>query len=153
MPIVFALAVALVLAMSLPVGAEDAVASSSADDVAPDATSTPGAAGHVADEILVTARKREENVQDVPVAVTVLSGEVLEERAAADLSEIQADVPNLSISASRNQSGSRTTFLRGVGQAEPLWGVDPFDVEDVEQRTLSARDVDAIEIETDAGID
>ena len=83
------------------------------------------AATEISEEIVVTARKREENVQHVPVAVTVVNGEALEERAAVDISEIQADVPNLSIFQARNQSSTLTAFLRGVGQAEPLWGVDP----------------------------
>ena len=77
------------------------------------------------DEIIVTARKREENVQEVPVAITVLTGEALEENAAPDIAEIQSQVPNLSIYAGRNQSTTLTAFLRGVGQADPLWGVDP----------------------------
>src|SRR5690606_239074 len=33
--------------------------------------------------------------------------------------------PNLSIYAGRNQSTTLTVFLRGIGQADPLWGVDP----------------------------
>jgi iron complex outermembrane receptor protein len=77
------------------------------------------------EEIVVTARKREENIQEVPVAVSVVSGEVLEERGSADISEIQSAVPNLSIYAGRNQSTTLTVFLRGIGQADPLWGVDP----------------------------
>lgn len=77
------------------------------------------------EEIVVTARKREENVQEVPVAVTVLRGESLEETAAQDITELQAQVPNLSIYQGRNQSTTLTAFLRGIGQADPLWGVDP----------------------------
>ena len=83
------------------------------------------AAGEIADEIIVTARKREENIQEVPVAVTVLSAEVLEDSGVSDLSEIQSSVPNLSIYPGRNQSTTLTAFLRGIGQADPLWGVDP----------------------------
>ncbi|NJL29186.1 MAG: TonB-dependent receptor plug domain-containing protein, partial [Thermoanaerobaculia bacterium] len=79
----------------------------------------------VSDEIVVTARKREEDIQDVPVAVTVISAEVLEDSGAEDLSSLQADVPNLSIYAGRNQSTTLTAFMRGIGQADPLWGVDP----------------------------
>ncbi len=79
----------------------------------------------VSDEIIVTARKREENVQEVPVAVTVLGGEALEETAAADISELQSSVPNLSIYQGRNQTTTLTAFMRGIGQADPLWGVDP----------------------------
>ncbi len=79
----------------------------------------------VGDVITVTARKREENVQEVPVAVTVVTGESLEDQAAADISAIEAQVPNLSIYPGRNQSTTLTAFMRGVGQADPLWGVDP----------------------------
>jgi iron complex outermembrane receptor protein len=77
------------------------------------------------EEIVVTARKREENVQDVPVAVTVVTSDELEEKAAADISELQGQVPNLAVYQGRNQSTTLTAFLRGIGQADPLWGVDP----------------------------
>ena len=79
----------------------------------------------VADVITVTARKREENVQEVPVAITVVTGEALEDQGAADISDIQASVPNLSLYEGRNQSSTLTAFMRGIGQADPLWGVDP----------------------------
>jgi len=89
-------------------------------------TAEPGAAGQpISETITVTARKREENIQEVPVAVTVITGEALEDRGAEDLSELQAEVPNLSIYPGRNQSTTLTAFLRGIGQADPLWGVDP----------------------------
>ena len=77
------------------------------------------------EEIVVTARKREENVQEVPVAVTVVTSDKLEETAAADISELQTTVPNLTVYQGRNQSTTLTAFLRGIGQADPLWGVDP----------------------------
>jgi iron complex outermembrane receptor protein len=77
------------------------------------------------EEIVVTARKREENVQEVPVAVTVVTADELEESAAADISELQGQVPNLAVYQGRNQSTTLTAFLRGIGQADPLWGVDP----------------------------
>ncbi|MCP3960029.1 MAG: TonB-dependent receptor [bacterium] len=79
----------------------------------------------ISDVITVTARKREESLQEVPVAVSVIEGEMLEDAGAADISEIQADVPNLSIFEGRGQSTTMTAFMRGVGQADPLWGVDP----------------------------
>src|SRR5437660_1416037 len=77
------------------------------------------------EEIVVTARKREENVEAVPVAVTVVTSDKLEEQATADISELQTEVPNLAIYQGRNQSTTLTVFLRGIGQADPLWGVDP----------------------------
>jgi iron complex outermembrane receptor protein len=77
------------------------------------------------DVITVTARKREENIQEVPIAVTMIQGGDFEEIAPMDISEIQSSVPNLSIYAGRNQSTTLTAFMRGIGQADPLWGVDP----------------------------
>jgi iron complex outermembrane receptor protein len=77
------------------------------------------------EEIVVTARKREENVQDVPVAVSVVTADKLEESATADISELQQQVPNLAVYQGRNQSSTLTAFMRGIGQADPLWGVDP----------------------------
>ena len=75
--------------------------------------------------IVVTARKREENLQEVPVAVTVTPGEVLLDRSAGDIAVLQEYTPNLSIYPGRNQSTTLTAFMRGIGQADPLWGVDP----------------------------
>ncbi len=45
------------------------------------------------EEIVVTARKREENVQEVPIAVSVVTADELEEAATADISELQTQVP------------------------------------------------------------
>ncbi|MGE0639454.1 MAG: TonB-dependent receptor [Thermoanaerobaculia bacterium] len=79
----------------------------------------------IGEEIVVTARKREENLQEVPIAVTVLTGDRLEEAASATIAELQGQVPNLAVYEGRNQSTTLTAFLRGIGQADPLWGVDP----------------------------
>lgn len=77
------------------------------------------------EEIVVTARKREESVQEVPVAVTVTSGATLEDAGAPDISVLQDYVPNLAVYSGRNQTTTLTAFLRGIGQADPLWGVEP----------------------------
>ncbi|MEO6260000.1 MAG: TonB-dependent receptor, partial [Thermoanaerobaculia bacterium] len=77
------------------------------------------------EEIVVTARKREEKLQEVPIAVSVVSADHLEEAATADISELQGQVPNLTVYQGRNQSTTLTAFMRGIGQADPLWGVDP----------------------------
>lgn len=75
--------------------------------------------------VKVTARKREESLQDVPVAVTALTAEQLDRLAIKDLGDLQGQVPNLTIYAARGSNTTLTTFIRGVGQADPLWGVDP----------------------------
>ncbi len=77
------------------------------------------------ESIVVTARKRTEDLQKVPVAVTPIPGEVLEDSGAADISVLQSLVPNLTLYQNRSQSTTMTAFLRGVGQIDSSWGVDP----------------------------
>jgi iron complex outermembrane recepter protein len=96
-----------------------------AQETPPPPAETQEQVAPASEEIVVTARKREENVQEVPVAVTVVTADELEESAAADISELQTQVPNLAVYQGRNQSTTLTAFLRGIGQADPLWGVDP----------------------------
>lgn len=110
---------------ALSAAAQEPTSETATDDAGVEAQAEDEAQGAVGEEIVVTARKREENVQEVPVAVTVVSGETLEEAAVADISELQSSVPNLSIYQGRNQSTTLTVFMRGIGQADPLWGVDP----------------------------
>ncbi|MDR7297409.1 iron complex outermembrane receptor protein [Pelomonas aquatica] len=97
--------------------------------VLPAGAQTPPAAPERAvttlDVVKVTARKREESLQDVPVAVTALTAEQLDKLAIKDLGDLQGQVPNLTIYAARGSNSTITTFIRGVGQADPLWGVDP----------------------------
>ena len=53
------------------------------------------------DEIVVTARKREESLQDVPISVQAFSGAALEQAGIKDFSEIAYRVPGLKLSAER----------------------------------------------------
>ena len=75
--------------------------------------------------ITVTARKREETLQEVPIAVTAFSAQKLDDFNVEDLSDLDAQVPNLTVYAARGSSSTVTAYIRGVGQADPLWGVDP----------------------------
>ncbi|MFO1251424.1 MAG: TonB-dependent receptor [Inhella sp.] len=76
------------------------------------------------EKVTVTARKREETLQDVPVAVTALTSQALDRLAVRNLGDLQGQVPSLTIYAARGSNSTLTTFIRGVGQADPLWGVD-----------------------------
>ncbi|UNK57567.1 TonB-dependent receptor [Pseudoxanthomonas daejeonensis] len=77
------------------------------------------------DTVIVTARKREETLQDVPVAVTAFTPETLDTLNIKDLGDLDAQVPNLTIYAARGSTSTVTAYIRGIGQADPLWGVDP----------------------------
>lgn len=80
------------------------------------------------EEITVTARKREEGLQDTPVAITAFTGEMIENRFIDDLSQIEAFTPNLTFDSSANISGSNSAasvFIRGVGQSDFQLTTDP----------------------------
>lgn len=78
--------------------------------------------------IVVTARKREENLQETPVAITAMSGEMLEARQIVNVAEVSKFAPNVNIQPVANISGSSasiTAFIRGVGQTDFNITVDP----------------------------
>ncbi|WP_295215634.1 TonB-dependent receptor [uncultured Brevundimonas sp.] len=77
------------------------------------------------DDIVVTARRRAESLQDVPVAVTAVTGEQLEARGALDITELARSTPSLTLNAARGSNSTLISFIRGVGQQDPLWGFDP----------------------------
>ena len=89
------------------------------------AQETPQTEQTAVDDIIVTARRREESLQDVPVAVTATTGEQLEARGAADITELARSVPSLTLNAARGSNSTLISFIRGVGQQDPLWGFDP----------------------------
>lgn len=77
------------------------------------------------DEIVVTAQRRVQNIQDVPIAVTAVSGEYLEDIGAIDITDVQKITPNATIEVARGSNSTLIAFIRGVGQQDPLWGFEP----------------------------
>jgi iron complex outermembrane receptor protein len=76
------------------------------------------------DAITVTARRREENLQDVPIAISAYSGEQLEMEGALDITDIGDTTPNVTLEASRGTNSTLTAFIRGVGQQDPVGGFE-----------------------------
>ena len=79
----------------------------------------------VVDELVVTARRREESLKDVPVAVTAVTGERLAATGATDITNLQQTTPNLTVQVARGSNSTLISFIRGVGQQDPLWGFEP----------------------------
>lgn len=80
------------------------------------------------EEITVTARKRAENLQDTPIAITAFSSEGLENRGISDISQIGEYTPNLvfdSTSAIAATSSAASIYIRGIGQSDWALAVDP----------------------------
>jgi iron complex outermembrane receptor protein len=68
-------------------------------------------------EIIVTAQKRAENLQDVPLSVSAVTGETLERLHQQDLSQITATVPNVQVQVNGGLSLSASYVIRGIGIA------------------------------------
>ncbi|HMP55567.1 MAG TPA: TonB-dependent receptor [Novosphingobium sp.] len=81
--------------------------------------------GYDSDAIVVIARKREERIVDVPVAITALGNAQLEKLGAADLSGVQGAVPNVNIVQGRGSASSANFYIRGIGQPDALQTFDP----------------------------
>lgn len=74
--------------------------------------------------IIVTASKREQTLQEVPISVSVTSGEVLEQAQIRDVLDLQTVTPSLRVS--QLQSASATTFIiRGFGNGDNNFGIEP----------------------------
>lgn len=66
------------------------------------------------DKITVTAQKREEALQDVPVMVTALSRRTLEQNGVHDIRELQTVVPGLTVTSTQSESQT-VARIRGIG--------------------------------------
>jgi iron complex outermembrane receptor protein len=91
------------------------------DQPAPDANATGGEDDGA---IIVTARRRQESLLNVPIAVTAYSGEQLENRGAIDITDISNTTPNVTLEVSRGTNSTLTAFIRGVGQQDPVAGFE-----------------------------
>jgi iron complex outermembrane recepter protein len=97
--------VALVLAMSGAIAAGPGWA----QQAAPSSASQPALS-----EIIVTAQKREQNIQDVPISVIALSAEQLKEGGVTDIKNLQALTPGLTVTSTTSENVT-TARIRGIG--------------------------------------
>lgn len=109
--------IGMMLATSMAVTAQ---AQTDADD-ADEATDT----SHELGSIQVTARRVEETIQTVPVAVSAFSEQDLRDLQATRLDDIQNAVPNVNIVQGRASASSINAFIRGIGQPDALQTFDP----------------------------
>jgi len=106
--------VALAAGLSAPAWAQDAQAIQAASDAPNDQAAASSPDASVPGEIVVTAQKRSERLQDVPVAVSVISGAQIAAQGAVNLEGAQYLVPTLNFRKS-GTTINQSLFLRGVG--------------------------------------
>jgi iron complex outermembrane receptor protein len=114
------------MALAIGIGAVPATAQEAVPPQGPTPLQ-PERTGGIA-EIVVTAQRRAENVQDVPIAITAFSAEALQERAIGNVSGLSAITPNVTLDASTPFSGSSAVLgatIRGIGSSDFAFNIDP----------------------------
>lgn len=91
--------------------------------IAQDAVRQDGASS--LDDVIVTARRRDELLKDVPISVSALGEERLEQTGASDITALQQQTPNATVQIARGSNSTLISFIRGIGQQDPLWGFEP----------------------------
>ena len=102
-------------------------------------------------DIVITAQRREQRLQEAPVAVTALSSSALEQLSIRDTRDLMTVVPSLQVSTQSggDGGGSATFFLRGLGQqraandSEPAVGIY---VDDFYYPSLSGNIFDVVDL-------
>ena len=120
------------LSLIAALGACDAAAAQTPGEAvaAPDGTPVqtaagPGPAG--ISDIVVTARRREESIQNVPISIAAFGGSTLAERQIDSADKLTQLAPNVQFSAVAPASGNSSSsaiFIRGVGQTDFLASTD-----------------------------
>lgn len=140
------IAVAGTIGLTAPAFAQDTAGASVSP--AEDDNSTNG-------EIVVTAQFRNQKLQDVPIAITAVSGEMLEQRGQTSLADIGSNAPNVTLRQSAATFGpSVVAYIRGVGQRDTNFALEPgvgLYIDDVYLPTmhgslLNLVDLDRVEI-------
>jgi len=104
--------------------------------------------GSRVDDIVVTARRRSESLQNVPIAVSAYSANRLDELQAKDLSGIQYSTPNLYLD--QGDASNAVIYIRGIGQNDSLAFADPsvgVYVDDVFVARTQAAFLDVFDVE------
>src|SRR5690606_15032966 len=80
------------------------------------------------EEVVVTARRRTESLQDTPVAVTILTADMLEAMQIGGTTDLDKYAPNLQFHTYGTLTGNNSAaqvFIRGIGQTDATPAVDP----------------------------
>ena len=110
------------IALLLLAGTSSPIIAQPADE--PQQTGTAGRESLVLEEILVTASRRVENLQDVPMSVSAFTSDFFQDSGVNQLSGLEEYTPNLKITPGPNSND--TSFrIRGIGSVGSNSGIDP----------------------------
>ena len=102
-------------------------------------------------EVIVTAQYRAENLQDTPLAITAVSGELLESQGLTNVTELGLVIPNASIRPQGSFSGPTPMIgMRGVQTTDYIYTSDPgvgIYIDDVYHGSLTGSAMDLLDLE------
>lgn len=117
---------ALCIGMAGPAIAQQASPGQSGAGASGNATaSTTADNGQSLDDIVVTARRVAENLQNVPVAITAYTGEALQAQSVRTLAEVSTLTPGLNFASAQTSQGAVLIQMRGQVQQDTLATLDP----------------------------
>jgi len=90
-----------------------------ADDASVAADAADAASGTV-EELVVTAERRQTNLQDTPIAISAFSAQTLADRKVDSIRDLSGQIPNFSISRVTISHTTQTYALRGIGESDPI---------------------------------
>ena len=105
---------------AVALAAVPAFAQAQPDRAAAEETATTGV-----EAIVVTAQRREESVQDVPIAISAFTAEQLERQGVSNALQIAQFVPNLTAQNNTGLGSANAYYLRGLGSTETIPTFDP----------------------------
>jgi iron complex outermembrane receptor protein len=109
-----------------------------------------GARG-IVEEVVVTAQFREQNLQDTPIAITAVTGEMLEARSQLTIADVANQAPSVTLKSNAAAYGpSLTANIRGVGQFDFHPALEPgvgLYVDDVYYSTLTGSILDLLDLD------
>lgn len=77
------------------------------------------------EEVLVTAQRRTQSLQDVPISIVALEQQALEMRGIDEIEDISLDIPNFTVNTFPSDSTTIRLFIRGIGQNDAQITQDP----------------------------
>lgn len=102
-------------------------------------------------EVVVTAQFRQQSSQTAPLAITAVSGEQLEQRSMASVTDLNGVAPNVSITGGTTTLGPvAQIFIRGIGQSDGHPGLEPgvgLYVDDVYHGLMLGSEMDLTDLE------
>ena len=119
--ILILMAVLSVMTLSQPTMAQNTEPAAQPEEEAPAVSESP----MLLEDVVVTAQKREQLLQDVPVAVTAFDAEQLDALKVRDLTSLSIRMPNVSLDDVGTVRGIANFSIRGLGINSSIPGIDP----------------------------